>query len=518
MPPSKPKNDVEDVVDSREEAKNEGLLTINMSQTFAEATIEENVPVVGRSYKEVMKNLSRMARERETLVQLNEQLVGYPLDGMLALWATINKVHGWVDLREIITPGFFGPNVDPPQLVTVATGTGKNDNVQVPWGRMLIPGIKDAELTPCASHRTDRGEVCLTLHGQCRKKDKLKVVELIKEAREYLKNNSIYKGKALRVKFEDDQHIEEGDLPNSPPQFIDTSTVKLEELVFSENVQHAINDSLYEPVENTQGLRDAGIPRKRGILLAGTYGVGKTMLLGGMGKKCEENGWTYITIDSVKHLAEAIRFSRLFEPAMIVAEDIDRVVKGEERTIGMDSILNIIDGVDSKGRELVIVLTTNAPDKINSAMLRSGRIDALIEITPPDANACIELVKRYGGAQLDNTADYTDVGGLLAGNKAADVRECVERAKLSALRRQRLHKGSGKVGPQDLKISFDTMLKHIQLAQPKPQLAEPSIDRAFRETVEVAVDQILDERRRSGNSSVRQTKHVGNTNTGVPRN
>ncbi|MEX0632803.1 hypothetical protein M8494_14790 [Serratia ureilytica] len=52
---------------------------------------------------------------------------------------------------------------------------------------------------------------------------------------------------------------------------------------------------------------------------------------------------------------------------MIFCEDIDRAVSGE-RSVAMDDILNILDGIDTKANNIITVLTTN---QLRTSTLRS---------------------------------------------------------------------------------------------------------------------------------------------------
>src|SRR5262249_9702485 len=102
-------------------------------------------------------------------------------------------------------------------------------------------------------------------------------------------------------------------------------------------------------------------------------------------KKSSSNNWTFIYLDRVAGLHEAFRFAKQYAPSVIFAEDIDRAVNGDDRTTDIDDVLNTIDGIESKGGEIITILTTNHVDQINRAMLRPGRLDAVISIQAPDA-------------------------------------------------------------------------------------------------------------------------------------
>src|SRR5262249_43736373 len=150
--------------------------------------------------------------------------------------------------------------------------------------------------------------------------------------------------------------------------------------------------------------------------------------------KAVRNGWTFIYLDTVLDLKRGLDFAARYAPAVLFAEDIDRVVDGE-RSVSLDEILNTIDGVDTKNGEIITVFTTNHVEKINPAMLRMGRLDALIHVAPPDAKAAERLVQLYSRGLLEDNCDLTEVGKMLSGKIPAFIREVTERAKIATIAR-----------------------------------------------------------------------------------
>jgi transitional endoplasmic reticulum ATPase len=66
-------------------------------------------------------------------------------------------------------------------------------------------------------------------------------------------------------------------------------------------------------------------------------------------------------------------------------------------------------------------------------MLRPGRLDAVIDVTPPDGPAIERLIKVYAAGSLEPHIDLAEIGEVLAGNIPAVIAEVVKRAKLSQL-------------------------------------------------------------------------------------
>jgi transitional endoplasmic reticulum ATPase len=207
-------------------------------------------------------------------------------------------------------------------------------------------------------------------------------------------------------------------------------------LIYSRDIERSIQTNLFTPIERVQDCIANGIPVKRGIMLGGSYGTGKTLAARVASKKAVDNGLTFVCVLRADELDDAINFAKLYSsPATVLfCEDIDRALAGE-RTVRIDDILNTIDGIDSKNQNLITVLTSNHLDDVNPAMLRPGRLDAIIEVTAPDAEATARLIRLYAGKALNASEDITSAASRLAevGTIPAVIAEVVKRAKLSEL-------------------------------------------------------------------------------------
>src|SRR5690606_12165691 len=92
--------------------------------------------------------------------------------------------------------------------------------------------------------------------------------------RHLLQTQSIYRGHAIKLRFRDD----DGDPIDLPtPEFMDLTDVDETMLIYSESVQRQVHVNLFTPIERVDDCLHNGIVVKRGVLLAGTYGVGKTL-------------------------------------------------------------------------------------------------------------------------------------------------------------------------------------------------------------------------------------------------
>jgi transitional endoplasmic reticulum ATPase len=171
---------------------------------------------------------------------------------------------------------------------------------------------------------------------------------------------------------------------------------------------------------------------------------------------CAQNGWTFVLLDKVQGLQAALEFANRYSPAVVFAEDIDRIA--ENRDEAANDLVNTIDGVLSKRAEIMTILTTNFAEKLNPVILRPGRLDAVISLRAPSAETAERLIRYYAGYLLTDMQSVTKAGQELAGQIPASIRECVERAKLGMVSR-----GDKTLLEIDLVIAAKTMKNHLNL-------------------------------------------------------
>lgn len=405
--------------------------------------------------------IERRMVEEKTPIAVDESFDCHPYEGAYALQRALNKKFGFVSLGK--TPGMFGPT--PPLMIALEIGLGDDgtvQTVQVPWGRIQIPGVTGYIQT---SIEVRENRPVFSISGQVLQGQRHVVKEIANLVRQFLREASVYRGKAFKARFPDPHSGPS--LEDFCPKFIDLRNVNSGELIFSEEVEEKIDVNVFEPIVSTQSCRDENIPLKRGILLEGPYGTGKTLTAYVTAQKAVANGWTFIYLDSVNDLEQAIRFAQQYQPAVIFAEDLDQVLNGENRDEEVNGILNTIDGVETKSSEIMVVLTTNNVEKITQAMVRPGRLDAVITVTPPDAKAVERLIRHYGRGRLVENENLNEVGRALAGQIPAVIREVVERSKLASIRRRRLTGTSSGIAASDLLTAAKGMLSHLELLKPK---------------------------------------------------
>lgn len=430
--------------------------------------------------EEAIAALRRKQEEDDQLFDIVEFIDAYPLDAAVAVIKAMQQLYGWAS--PVPTKGFFGPIM--PDMKTVQVGPGEGDVIQVPWGSFKVPGVEN----PIQLHEyrhSDGNSLQLVVTGSVRKKERDHVLNIVVLAKRILATESIYKGKAILISVDSD-----GDLTlRQPPTFIETRDIRETDLIHTRSTEAMIEQTLFTPLRHTAACRIHQVPLKRGILLEGSYGTGKSLTARVTAKVAIENGWTFIMLNNVSGLEAALRFASRYQPAVVFAEDIDRITS--ERDEDTNDLINTVDGVLSKSSEVITVLTTNHFDVIHPSMLRPGRLDAVIHVAAPDAESVGRLVEFYARGLLREGEDLTVVGNVLAGQIPATIREVVERAKLGMISR-----GDSVITAEDLVIAGRSMTDHLAMLQKDRSQTSPG-DRLVEAVREVfglpaAVEEIVD--------------------------
>jgi ATPase family associated with various cellular activities (AAA) len=406
-------------------------------------------------YDDAIETIGRIRDQENQEFDVKELVQGAPWDTLVAVYRAMQEIYGVVLAQSQKT--WFGEIK--PDFITVHTGYRDEDRIQVPMGQMSLPGVE----APVQIVMRSEGTFIL---GTVRRRDRARLVEIANLARAMINTNSVYKGKAIRLNVDEDGSLE----LSSQPEFLNLTGVKESDIIHTKDTEAQIRTNLFAPLKHTDACRKNRIPLKRGILLEGKYGTGKSLTARVTAKIATDNGWTFIMLNRAQGLRAAIEFARIYQPCVIFAEDIDRAADREDEDV--NDLVNLLDGMISKTMEMMVVLTTNFIDKIDRSLLRPGRFDAVISIDTPDADTAQRIIRSYARELLDVDEELGEVGEATAGMIPASIREVVERAKLSMLTEGRLS-----LSAEDLRVSAIGMKRHMALLDPKP--ADESIEAKF---------------------------------------
>jgi cell division protease FtsH len=213
--------------------------------------------------------------------------------------------------------------------------------------------------------------------------------------------------------------------------------ISRENLILPEDLLRRIERQAMGLSKHAEKLKAAGRHLKRGILMHGKPGTGKT--LSAMYLAAQMTGRTVMVLTggAVGSIEAACGLARLLEPATIVLEDVDLIgTERQHQTVGANALLfELLNQMDGLGEDadILFVLTTNRPDHLEPALAaRPGRIDLAIEVPLPDEECRRRLFDLYGrGLKLE----LDDLGVWVRRTKgvsAAFIRELLRKAAVLA--------------------------------------------------------------------------------------
>lgn len=192
---------------------------------------------------------------------------------------------------------------------------------------------------------------------------------------------------------------------------------------------------------------DVNIPR--GVLFSGEPGTGKTLLARAIAGESNVpfyyvNASNFIEIyagTGAKRVRALFKQAKKTQPCIIFIDEIDAIgcqrgkVHGtSEDTQTLNALLQEMDGFD-KDLKILIIGATNNAERLDKALVRSGRFDRQIIISPPaNADERIELLKYFlRNKKLDESVDLEVLSKQMIGYTGADINSVVNEAELIRL-------------------------------------------------------------------------------------
>lgn len=180
--------------------------------------------------------------------------------------------------------------------------------------------------------------------------------------------------------------------------------------VLADGLLESVVQSTIGFLRHSHAIEKYGVRIKRGIILAGPPGNGKTMLCRHIQKLCSQRGyhWGVISsaeIDRAYHDKELTDLFRSFTVTFFDDIDVGYMDRSKGNGKMACSLLTAMDGI-SDGGHLVRIFTTNEElEELDPAFLRPGRIDQCYTLVAPTAIFRRKLVEKAWPQEIQDNID-----------------------------------------------------------------------------------------------------------------
>ncbi len=184
-------------------------------------------------------------------------------------------------------------------------------------------------------------------------------------------------------------------------------------------------------LKGKQAWEQYQVPLRRGVMLLGEPGNGKTMAARWLRAQAEQHGLEWKTItgeeyDRARTSGGLTPLLALDEPGLVFLDDFDRGLENREQvgsTQDHSALLSALDGMDTP-QGVVYVFTSNlTPAHLDPAIRRPGRIDAFIPFSRPNQELRGRFLTEYWPEAIRTTIPLTEAVACTEGLSFAEMDE-----------------------------------------------------------------------------------------------
>ncbi len=212
-----------------------------------------------------------------------------------------------------------------------------------------------------------------------------------------------------------------------------------DDLILSDKIKGEIQMNLKNLIEYRDIYKTNGLQVKRGLILAGEPGTGKTVLAKIL---CNQIDWTFIwvtskNLENAKRVAQIVELARDLSPAVLFLEDIDLFGGSRESNnnpMMLGELLNQLDGIE-ENTDIIVIGSTNNKEMLEKALVsRPGRFDKVIDFPLPAFEERLKMLKVFSNGLIDELFPFLErIARDYDKKTGAQVRELVNMAIIFAV-------------------------------------------------------------------------------------
>ena len=237
-----------------------------------------------------------------------------------------------------------------------------------------------------------------------------------------------------------------------------------------------LKDILYNDVIRALNEKDLyesyGVTIPNGMLLYGPPGCGKTFI---SERFAEEVGFNFLQLkpsdikskwlnETEEKIGAIFKEAAENAPTIIFMDEFDAIVPSRQGSMHQSTSSSVNEMLaqmsNCSERGIFVIAASNRPEIIDPAVLRTGRIDRIIYLPPPDHKARMSMFELYlKNRPLDLGVDYEDLANLTDNYVSSDIKFLIDEASRLALKEKE-------------KITQKTLQKVISDTQPSVSYSE----------------------------------------------